>query len=147
LSSLSKDTVMKRCKRNNPEALHPDSQSPLHEIEGLLVEWISRLSKMNEPLNRSGVMRLVDDIIRGTIYEEKLKEFNQKRGITEDRKSGLLVGKAWYEDFLNEMAKHLPVNKLSCKTSIDVLGVQHPILKECMNVFTMPWLNVVLQNN
>jgi hypothetical protein len=70
--SLSNDTVTKRCKRNNPEALRPDSQSPLHEFEGLLVEWISRLFKINEPLNRSGVMRLVDDIIRGTIYEEKI---------------------------------------------------------------------------
>jgi hypothetical protein len=62
-------------------------------------------------------MRLVDDIIYGTIYEEKLKEFNLKRGITEDRKSGLLVGKAWYEGFLKRNGKTLTRKQIKLRDS------------------------------
>jgi hypothetical protein len=99
IGSISKSTIVKRCQCNNPEANCPQKEPPLNGIGGLLMEWLIRLSKMNEPLTKSEVMHLCDDLIRGTIYEDKMKQFCSIRHI-EGKKSGLLVGTAWYEGFM-----------------------------------------------
>jgi hypothetical protein len=49
--------------------------------------------------------------------KKKFKEFNLKRGITEDRKSGLLVGKAWYEGFLKQNGKTITRKQIKLRDS------------------------------
>jgi hypothetical protein len=129
--SVTKSTVIKRCYRNNPEAKCPQKEPQLNDIEGLLMEWLVRLSKMNEPLTKSEVMSLCDDLIRGTIFEEKMKEFCKLRHI-EAKNSGLLVGTAWYEGFMQRYV---------------ILGVQPVTLPICITPYTKQWLTVVLLLN
>jgi hypothetical protein len=57
--------------------------SPLRALDNTIVETIARLARMNEPLTKSGIKELVDDMIRGTQLEKDFREFYLVRGVVE----------------------------------------------------------------
>lgn len=96
--SINRRTIINRVQSQNLDGTSQQKVPPMLEIEEMLVGIIEKLGLMNEPLNRSSIMELCDDIIRNTIHETRLRAFWEKRGIVKVGKQ--LVGIGWYEGFL-----------------------------------------------
>jgi hypothetical protein len=63
LGTINLDTVRSRVKSGNLDGFHPEQQSPLQDVEPLIVEWVCRMSRMGEAFSKDEIMQLADELI------------------------------------------------------------------------------------
>lgn len=76
--SINIKTIRNRILRKNLSGFQPQSQSPLHEIEPIIVQYCLKLARIKQPLTRDTVIRLAQSLIENTVYSERLRIFNEK---------------------------------------------------------------------
>jgi Tc5 transposase DNA-binding domain len=113
-TSISKQTIYSRVRRNNTAGTQPQKMSPIEEIEPLIVEWCVKLAKMGKPLTRNDVIELASEIIEGTKYTDNLIKFKDKRNIQEDGERSRL-SHGWYRGFMNRHKEALKRRKCKVK--------------------------------
>ena len=91
-----KDTVYSRLRRGNMTGVR--LQSPIEEIEPILVEMAMMRARMNQPLNREEVIQFATSLLSGSPVHEKLKKYHAKCGRSKDKIGEL--GYGWYGSFL-----------------------------------------------
>jgi hypothetical protein len=102
LDSVNREAILSRYRRNNLTGISKHRQSPLLEIEPLIVEWCLKMAKIGMALNRENVIDLTSELIQGTEFEKKFKDFKKVRYIDGKRTNGekFQVGKTWYNGFM-----------------------------------------------
>jgi hypothetical protein len=70
---ISLETVRSRGKRGNLDAFNPSQQSPIIDIKPVLCQFCICLGKMGNPLKKSTITELANDLIVETEYQKKLK--------------------------------------------------------------------------
>lgn len=98
-NSISRSTVKSRVYRKNIEGQAHQKVSPLLEVEPIIVEYCIELANIGEALTKESVIELMEETIKGTKYEEALKNFKMSRNI-EMKNSNSVVGNAWYHGFM-----------------------------------------------
>jgi hypothetical protein len=66
---------------------------------------------MNQPMTKTTIMELVDDMIRGTDYEKRFLEYCKVRKIVKGAEGGI-VGKPWYRNFMKRQEEELVRGKV-----------------------------------
>lgn len=97
--SLKIGTIRCRILRNNLSGYKPQSTSPLHEIEPLLVQYCLKLARIKQPLTKDRVISLAESLIKNTKYVDRMHDFN-KNNHAYDPNSDTIVGRRWYYGFL-----------------------------------------------
>jgi hypothetical protein len=90
--SISLDTIRSRVKRGNLDAFNANLMSPIHDVEPTLCDVCIRLGKMGNPLTKTTIIELVNDLIAETEYMEKIKYCKGLRKLNSIEK----LGDAWY---------------------------------------------------
>jgi hypothetical protein len=88
-NSTSLETVRSRVKRGNLDAFNPSQQSPIKDIEPVLCKFCIRLGKMGDPLIKSTIIELANDLINETEYQKKVKDCKELRKL---QKNGKAIG-------------------------------------------------------
>ena len=73
--SMPYSTVLSRIRRNNLYASGNDS--PLAPLESKIVDLILCMSKLKRSLTCSDGLRLINELIEGTVYQDKLIEWKK----------------------------------------------------------------------
>jgi hypothetical protein len=72
-------------------------QSPLKGIEDNVVDFLILLAKLGSPISCGQGVYLINDLIRGTIHQERLLLYKEKQGIVQpDDKLGKIGHNYWY---------------------------------------------------
>jgi hypothetical protein len=103
IDTIKKKTVLSRIQARNHEGICHQKVSPIKEIEPMILDWCIRLAKMGQALTRDQVVGLADEVISGTIHEQRLLEFKRKRGLSKgnSNEDERLLGTAWYKGFMD----------------------------------------------
>jgi hypothetical protein len=65
-----------------------------------MIDIISRLARMNEPLTKRGIKELINELIYNTASEEAFRIYIAAHGIVKEADEPL-VGESWYQNFIN----------------------------------------------
>ena len=96
-------SVKTRVRRKNPAATNDATTSPLAPIEPVLVEWCQRMGQLRIPLDKTAVMRLVSDLIRGTPHQKRLEDWRERHSRNTESNTGdarVLVSNTWFHNFM-----------------------------------------------
>jgi hypothetical protein len=110
-SSINSGTVKSRIMSSNPSGFAPQRISPLAEIEPLILQWVIKLAEMGQPLTKTGIISLANEIIDSTYHSDRLSNFKQKRKINNETQAGV----RWYNGFLKRNAEYLRRSKCKIK--------------------------------
>jgi hypothetical protein len=93
-------------------------QSPLYAIEKDIVDLLIILSKIGSPVSRGNAIRLINEMIDGTIHQQRLKTYKKSRGFQQSEKEmGCVTQKYWYR-FL-EKYQHKITSKKGRRYELD----------------------------
>ena len=95
--TLSHDTIRTRARRNNPSGKGRGHMSPLNGMEHVIVDFCVKLARMGAPLDRNQVILLANDLMKGTIYQERLALYKKKHTCADEVDK---VGVRWYYNFM-----------------------------------------------
>ena len=96
---IKKDTIRKRLQtKRNLRVIKKGPLPPIHEFEPLLVEWLSLAYNSCFCLSVGKALCLANSLIRGTIYEQKMKNFKEKLGL--NYVPGNVLEEAWFSGFM-----------------------------------------------
>ena len=102
------ETLRARLRTRNVNGMKNVITSPLEGIEPEVVDWCCKASRMGEAMTKYELMELADDLIRGTVYEQKYNDYRKKLGIKRNEKDGnSIVGERWFEGFLKRWSIEL----------------------------------------
>jgi hypothetical protein len=89
---IKKAAIISRLKRNNLQGVAHQKESPLKELEPILVEACIKMANIGMALKKEDVIELAMDFMEGTPVADKLKEFKDKRKLksTDDCEKVLL---------------------------------------------------------
>jgi hypothetical protein len=93
---ISKESVLSRIRNHNLTGYSKSHESPLFEIEEMIVDFCLLLARMGQGLTKEEVIELAVELIKGTVHEGRLNMCKSLRRI--DHGNGL--GRAWYRGFL-----------------------------------------------
>jgi hypothetical protein len=96
-TTIKFQTIKSRVLSKNLTGLCHQKISPLADVETIIVDCCSRLSKMGEALTKYEVMDLADNILTNTVHADRLVEFCEKRNINKNINNGKIVGVRWYK--------------------------------------------------
>jgi hypothetical protein len=65
-ASINYETIKSRIKASNPAGQAPQRTSPIADVEPLILHWIILLAEMGNPLTRSGIIELANEVIENT---------------------------------------------------------------------------------
>jgi hypothetical protein len=72
-------------------------QSPLRGVEDDIVNFLTLLAKLGSPISCGQGVHIINDLIRGTVYQEQLIEYKKKQGIVQSEdKLGMIGHNYWY---------------------------------------------------
>jgi len=77
--------------------------SPIHDVEPTLCDFCICLGKMGNPLTKTTIIELANDLIAETEYQEKIKECKGLRKLNSTEK----LGDAWYRGFMSRYSDKL----------------------------------------
>jgi hypothetical protein len=80
-------------------------------LDHTIVDFLIKSSQANKPLTKLGIMTLVDDMIRGTIFEKAYRSFCLERGVIK-KEGGRIVGEKWYQRFMHRHSDVLKRGKV-----------------------------------
>ncbi len=101
--SISKETVQSRLKAGrNLMVAHPGPNSPMTAIESYLVDMLTTLAAMRQPVTPDVALEMINSMIQGTVTESKVREWKKKVLKDEDdvESSGNIVGQKYWRNFL-----------------------------------------------
>ena len=75
IAAISAKTILSRVATGNLEPNHTGTKSPLAEVEESIVAVCIQMGKMRQPLTCVKGIALVNDLIRGTDFDEAVKRF------------------------------------------------------------------------
>jgi hypothetical protein len=78
---IKKSAILSRLKRNNLEGIAHQKESPLKDLEPLLVDACIKMANIGMALKKEDVIELAMDFMEGTPVADKLKEYKDKRKI------------------------------------------------------------------
>ena len=110
--TLSARTIIYRVEKKNLNGSHCNRTSPLHEIEPFIVDCIIRSYKICHAMTKTDIILLTQEIISGTIYEERLKECKELRKIEKRTK---MLGDAWFRGFMRRNRDKLRRSRVKVK--------------------------------
>ena len=115
--TLPYSTVLSRVRRGN---LNGDGNaSPLLAIEPKIVELVICMSKLKRSLNCSEGLRLINELIDGTLIQQKLIEWKKKRKIQSSSPEDLgKVGRKYWQSFMKRNY-HVLRNKAGRRYSVN----------------------------
>jgi hypothetical protein len=87
--------------------------SPIHDVEPTLCDFCIRLGKMGNPLTKTTIIELANDLIAETKYKEKIKDCKNLRKLDSVDK----LGDAWYRGFMSRYSEKLTRNGTTIKDS------------------------------
>jgi hypothetical protein len=100
-NTIKKKTVLSRIQSRNLDGTCWQKVSPINDVEPLVADWCIKLAKMGKALTRDQVVGLMEELIAGTVYEQRLRDFKNKRGLLKgNNEQQRLLGKAWYKGFM-----------------------------------------------
>jgi hypothetical protein len=77
--SIKSGTVKSRIMSLNATGFAPQRISPVANIEPLILQWVILLADMGQPLTKTGIIALANEVIDDTIHSRCLSVFKQKR--------------------------------------------------------------------
>jgi len=102
--TISRRTVRHRVLTGNVDGTNAAQISPVADIEPLIADFCIRMARLGEPLTKSLVINLANDLISDTDYEERVKVFKARHKITDGN-----LGE--YFSALQKMTKNVALNK------------------------------------
>ncbi len=100
-------------KRGNLNAFNSNMISTIHDVEPTLCDFCIRLRKMGNPLTKTTIIELANDLIAETEYKEKIKDCKNLRKLDSVDK----LGDAWYRGFMSRYSEKLTRNGTTIKDS------------------------------
>ena len=110
--TLNTTTILYRIRKKNFDGSNRNTTSPLHEIEPFIVDCIIQSYKICHSMTKTDIILLTQEIIAGTIYEEKLINCKEVRKIN-NKKS--LLGDAWFRGFMKRNKDKLKRSRVKVK--------------------------------
>ena len=115
------DSCKKRIKRRLTNSINPDynsKKSPLHDIEPHIITLLIALADSGNPLTVGNALPLINSLIQGTPYQQKLINWKKKHKFNfdnkgkeiDDNKLGV-VGVSYWRLFLKRHKNVLTTNK------------------------------------
>ncbi len=95
--SISLDTIRSRVKRGNLDAFNANQISPIHDVKPTICQFCIRLGKMGNPLNKTTIIELANDLLADTEYLDKIKDC---KGLCKLKCTDKLSD-AWYRGFMS----------------------------------------------
>jgi hypothetical protein len=86
-------------------------QSPLYEAEEMISDFIVQLSKIGSPVTCGEAVFLINDLIDGTHYQDKLVEWKKSQGIKQAPEEMKRIGKNYWYSFLSRNEKTIQSKK------------------------------------
>jgi hypothetical protein len=99
--SIKPSKIVSRVKRDNLLGEAKQKQSPLRDLEPLLLQWCLKMARIGMALTFPNVVGLAKELIADTSSKKLLIEFKKKRGLQTKHGEELLLGKSWYQGFMN----------------------------------------------
>jgi hypothetical protein len=79
--SISKETVQSRLRvGRNLMVAHPGPNSPMIAIESYLVDMLTTLAAMRQPVTPAVALEMINSMIQGTVTESEVREWKKKYG-------------------------------------------------------------------
>jgi hypothetical protein len=101
--SISKETVRSRLRAGrNVMVAHPGPNSPMIAIESYLVDMLTTLAAMRQPVTPAVALEMINSVIHGTVTESEVREWKKKvlKDEDDDESSGNIVGQKYWRNFL-----------------------------------------------
>jgi hypothetical protein len=111
---LPYDTVKKRMQRNTPINNDGDPvghQSPLRDCEDRIVQFIVQLGKIGSPLSCGQCIHLINDLIDGTVHQERLIQWKVRQNIKQSQDNMKRVGVSYWYAFLRRHSHRIRTKK------------------------------------
>jgi hypothetical protein len=86
-------------------------QSPLYEAEDMISDFIVQLSKIGSPVTCGEAVFLINDLIDGTEYQDKLLEWKKRQGIRQSPEEMKRIGKNYWYSFISRNEKMIRSKK------------------------------------
>jgi len=103
---VNADTLRARLRAgHNTKVMHPGPISPLLPLEPLFRDMISDASSRNQPMHRDEFLKRVDSMVRGTVYETRIREAHRRRRKREMPPNAPLVGLGYWRGFRRRNAQ------------------------------------------
>jgi hypothetical protein len=74
LTLASLDTIRSRVKQGNLDAFNANQISLIHDVEPTICQFCIRLAKMGNPLTKTTIIELANDLLADTEYLDKIKD-------------------------------------------------------------------------
>jgi len=87
--------------------------SPIHDVEPTLCDFCIRSGKMGNPLTKTTIIELANDLISETEYTEKIKDCKELRKLNSIEK----LGDTWYQGFMSQFSEQLTRSGTTIKDS------------------------------
>jgi hypothetical protein len=80
-----------------------------------MVEWCLKMARVGMALTKNNVIELATDLISGTDASVCLEDFKQKRNLTTRDGEKIVVGRQWYNGFIQRNREQLKIGKCKVK--------------------------------
>jgi hypothetical protein len=130
------NTARKRIKNHTKldhNSIPISRQSPLHNVEDDIIDFLVALSKIGSPVSCGEAVYLINDLINKTIHQEHLIAWKQKQGIKQlPDKIGRIGSKYWYS-FLERNKQKIETKKKEESSNLtEVTGPNTGTSNQCM---------------
>jgi hypothetical protein len=114
-------TARKRIKTEvqlDKDTIPIGKKSPLYGIERNIIDLLIILSKIGSPVPRGNAIRLINEMIDGTIHQERLIQYKKARGYQQSSEEMGRVGQKYWYRFL-EKYQHKITSKKGRRFELD----------------------------
>jgi hypothetical protein len=87
--------------------------SPIHDVEPTLCDFCIHSGKMGNPLTKTTIIELANDLIAEAEYMEKIKDCKELRKLNSIEK----LGDTWYQGFMSQFSEQLTRSGTTIKDS------------------------------
>jgi hypothetical protein len=109
-NTINRRTVRHRVLSGNVQGINTTQMSPVADIEPLMAEFCIRMARLGEPLSKTLVINLANDLIADTDYKERVKAFKARHKIADGN-----LGDRWYQGFMKRNDAILKRHKTKIK--------------------------------
>jgi len=109
-NTINRRTVRHRVLSGNVQGINTTQMSPVADIEPLIAEFCIRMARLGEPLSKTLVINLANDLIADTDYKERVKAFKARHKIADGN-----LGDRWYQGFMKRNDAILKRHKTKIK--------------------------------
>ena len=99
---VHRQTIYSRLRRNNPVCEHRGPNSPMLDVEEVIVAIASQKAQMNQPITPKEGLELANSLIAGTPVEKEIRKFHRYKKMFEvdDVESPSLLKRGYWRGFM-----------------------------------------------